>query len=476
MEEQKNSKLVKKFEIMKFFDDARRSGTGNFANYGSGANLCAKAQKVVNGKSYGKDFEILVHWITYIAERGSDFRRIWDVGGYVYSNYLADWKEDNKDLASMFKPGGKYLKKSGESYRWVVDREDNKRLEKYTFDNEKEVEYISRYCVADYFNMSFTLYVLQDEKYGKSLLNFLKEICSNISKDDQEKRVKGVAMALYLLTYYDFNGDLNKSDVDNDKFKGLSILNENKNKDTVATKLENSYKYLFESSLKLKERKEIVEKRLFEEFDDTYERFFGKKLSHQFVSMKRVWCALRDYIKDKKYNQTFFKEVFGVDNLTDEIIEKYAYYLELPGDVWNNNSTFLKCVFDGEFEKEDIKKEYGQKFGKNDLNKYEAKKLLRLLCDNNHFEKNNLYHEIFDCTFNFAPRMCDANGDMCSVCPFGVLSEEKDSGKGANFDDLCVCVKGKLCPVALVCCGYQYECQGDNCRLLNIKKELDKNK
>ena len=77
-------------------------------------------------------------------------------------------------------------------------------------------------------------------------------------EDDQEKRVKGVAMALYLLTYYDFNGDLNKSDVDNDKFKGLSILNENKNKDTVATKLENSYKYLFESSLKLKERKEIV--------------------------------------------------------------------------------------------------------------------------------------------------------------------------------------------------------------------------
>ena len=443
----------------KFFDDARRSKVGDFANYGSGANLCNTARDVVSKK--GKEFEILVHWITYIADRGSDFRRIWDVGGYVYSQYLADWVNENADLKNIFglNAKDKYLCDFGQknndgkdvkNYRWIAKNdENNKRLEKYKFEKEDFVDYVSRYCVADYVNTLFALSVLQD--YDKSLLSFLSAVCKKIPKDDVKKQVRSIAMALYLLTYDDLRAD----------FAGTKMLASNKNsdeeKESVSKKLEDWRKELFDDGFLEKRKEKLLTLLSNEEFEETYKKFFEKK--HQFVNMKRVWCALRDYIKDVNYNNVFFKKVFGVDisDKDEKFIDLYAQHLELPGDVWNNNSSFLKCVFIDEYMDDEIKQEYQKYFGKN---KYEAKKLLRVVCDKYSFGEQGLYPEIFDCTFNFAPRMCDSNGEMCSICPYS-----KDA---YDFDKLCVKQKQKLCPVVLVCCGYKKECDGDDCVLVDI--------
>ena len=100
-------------------------------------------------------------------------------------------------------------------------------------------------------------------------------------------------------------------------------------------------------------------------------------------------------------------------------------------------------------------------FGKKE---FEAKRFLRVVFDNEYsFEQKGLYPEIFDCTFNFAPRMCDANGQMCMVCPY---NEQAD-----KFEKLCIKQKEKICPVVMVCCGYQKECDGDDCKLLTILGE-----
>ena len=61
---------------------------------------------------------------------------------------------------------------------------------------------------------------------------------------------------------------------------------------------------------------------------------------------------------------------------------------------------------------------------------------------------DNFYPEQFDITFDFVPRMCAKK--LCNVCPFG------KKGIGA----ICIPTKDKLCPVALVNCGYLAKCTG----------------
>ncbi|MBR2303288.1 MAG: hypothetical protein IKA42_05750, partial [Clostridia bacterium] len=331
------------------------------------------------------------------------------------------------------------------------------RLKKYINSNDKVVEYTSRFYNHDYINMAFTLSVLEDKDYNKSLLEFLKKVLITIKNVNKEKKIsetKGIAMALYLLTYSGLLIDIKEQgDIDKQNFEGA-----NKQK-----KIEDIEKWLFSGILE--KRKNNLKFCLKEEnFYITYERFYGK-LNHQFNNMKRVWCALRDYIKDEKYSVCFFKEVFDMNLPEKEQIDKLAKDLELPGDVWNNNSAFAGCVFGEELANDEVLGRYYDKFKTKQY--IESKKLLRMFSDEckeilSEEIKDKLYPEIFDCTFDFVPRMCVSNG-KCEICPFGKVS--KDEEKGAKFDDLCTCVEGKLCPVAMVCCGYKYYCPGENCLL-----------
>ena len=121
--------------------------------------------------------------------------------------------------------------------------------------------------------------------------------------------------------------------------------------------------------------------------------------------------------------------------------------LELPGDVWNNNPKFRKCIFkDTEYENF----------------KGITSKLLRDI-----YEKEIIdigYPECFDITFDFVPRMCEL--ENCSICPFGLTN-----GKATNFHKVCINFQGKFCPVVLSSCNYYTDCSGDQCDLLKIYKE-----
>ena len=171
--------------------------------------------------------------------------------------------------------------------------------------------------------------------------------------------------------------------------------------------------------------------------------------------MKRVWCALRDYLKDPAYCDDFKAELqkCGVDQaLLDALFDakqnhqNACQWIELPGDVWNENSEFRRCIT------EDTSGKLG--------------KLLR-----KEYEKLSVqgtvegYPEEFDTTFDFVPRMCELGN--CDICPFAAVK-----GQGVDvqkIDALCVDDTNKYCPLVLHYCGYYYKCKGRNaCDLWSI--------
>ena len=167
---------------------------------------------------------------------------------------------------------------------------------------------------------------------------------------------------------------------------------------------------------------------------------------------KRIWCSIRDYLLDPEYKAYFNSEIKTV--LEDDISSlPYLKQLELPGDIWNNNSHFIQC----NFKREDYIPHF---------NKY-----LRKVYDKN--ANSHVYAAQFDVTFSLAPRMCE-NLD-CAYCPYGLLHAYKNDGTSIvhKMNELCVDDCSKICPVVLHSTGYKMYCKGKkNCVLYITKKEL----
>lgn len=177
-------------------------------------------------------------------------------------------------------------------------------------------------------------------------------------------------------------------------------------------------------------------------------------------SSKRIWCCIRDYLKKGSSFREIFKDSldllvgeFKIDDASKKILfpdsnedNKIEQLLELPGDTWNNDSTFGKCFLGKEFEE-----------GK--LNR-----TLRVMYDEGTI---GAYPEQFDITFSFVPRMCSQN--KCTFCPM-YLENDREANKEKqnevkqevikNFNKLCCNYAGNYCPAVLMYTGYIYECAG----------------
>jgi len=166
-----------------------------------------------------------------------------------------------------------------------------------------------------------------------------------------------------------------------------------------------------------------------------------KYKSDKIFASKRAICALRDYFKGAEYIE-HFKILLGEKAFDD--LSKQLDQLELPGDVWNNNSRFGKCMQALGFD-------YGKVKTKQYLNR-----ALRTAYDNIGDKKVG-YPEQFDFTFDFVPRMCEKSN--CKICLFEYLKEKNDFDKN-TFN--MYCIEGnddKMCPVLLQYCGYTVTCQ-----------------
>jgi len=404
-----NNKLDKIFEIVSFYDKCRWSDTKNY--------------NMINFYKAGldDDTKLLTHWLCYIMNRQVEFRRVFDIGGFVISELTDKYKLlSNKDgigeLLNSFIQEDK--NDSKDKYMLVCTEKPNKKiLNDYPdISKDKVVNFKSRFFPSDYYNIRYTLDLL--DEYEKSLTYFIAQAYRN-NKNDKEHLIQKILFSLHLLTYYylEKNGQPSYEDIKEQK------IDVNK---------------------RTKEVKKILDNPVL------FEKKFKKFLEGNIYRQKRAWCSLRDFLKSPEYNDYFknsIKNYLSENEISELLSIEMLRQLELPGDVWNNNPKFQKCILK---EKISDKSKFNQF-----LREYYNS-------DENNLKTGQTYPEQFDITFDFVPKMCDLNN--CDICPIGFLSGEKD--KGNNFGKTCVGNTTKYCPVALAGCGYKMMCIGqEECEL-----------
>lgn len=171
--------INKLFEITNFIDSARWQGdVGNYS--------------LINYFDDGisDDEKILTHWLSYITDRQTSWERIWDVGGFIFSQLASEIKK-KQDL-NILNPEKKfsffisvkdynkinpYELKNKEGYLFVskVKTGKNDELLDYDFKPDEFPYFISRYYPADYKAILNTLVILKDHNY-----NIIKYINSTV--------------------------------------------------------------------------------------------------------------------------------------------------------------------------------------------------------------------------------------------------------------------------------------------------------
>lgn len=400
-----NNKLTKIFKIISFYDDYRWESSRN-------NNLINFFRKDLKA-----DIKILTHWLCYITDRQMPFQRIWNIGGFVFSELIYEVKKQNS--LNLLNPEYEYsfIKKEDDDDKYTFisksTADNNSILVRYSDILENgRVKFKSRFFPSDYLAILYTFVFL--EEYDFSFSKFIKEVyCRHKDKNDFIKRI---LFSLYLLTYYEI-GQPKSSDLS--QFAD-NIKKANERKNRIKDILGNPDK-----------------------FSDEYNTFLKDKVFKQ----KRAWCSLRDFLKLPEFKQ-YFKDALSEESLSsndfDKLLSSEALsQLELPGDVWNNNSKFRNCILkDTDYEK-----------SKNDLNE-----ILR-----EYFNKNQQhitgYPEQFDITFDFVPRMCDK--DNCDLCPINRINNKEN-----NFNRICLKNENMYCPVILVGCNYKNHCKGNDCEIV----------
>ncbi len=399
-----DNRLKEIFKIMSFYDEYRweYSHNYNLINFFR-ADLTA-------------DTKILTHWLCYITDRQMPFQRIWDIGGYVFSELIYELK--NQKSLNLLSPEheNSFVKESEDGKFTFISKStanNNSIIANYEgiFENGK-VKFKSRFFPSDYMAILYTFVFLQD--YDFSFSKFIKEAyCRHKEEHDF---VKKILFSLSLLSY-----------------------------DGIGQPNSNNLNYFADNIQKANDRKNRIKGILSN--DSKFNKEYNKFLKSRVFKQKRAWCSLRDFLKSPEFMQ-YFEDALREEGLGDDDFRRLFSYdaltqLELPGDVWNNNSKFGKCILKNT--------DYGQSaMGLN--------KILRDFYNNNQHIVG--YPEQFDITFDFVPRMCDL--DNCDLCPIYRI-DNKDN----NFNKICLKNEKMYCPVALVSCNYKNNCRGiDKCKIV----------
>ena len=406
--------MRKKFEVINFIDQCRWDAS------------CANNYGLINyaHSEMSDDLKLLTHWISYITDRQMPFEQIWEVGGFVFSDMLKHYKDFEEGMnvlsigssLSFFekKPDGNYTYKSK-----LPAPKDNRMLSKNNRPGGESVSFVSRFYPSDYVSMVYTFHTL--ETFNRDFIDYAVAIinCLTSTPCSCKDLVRGLAYGLFILTY-DNIGQPSKEHLDDPVWFN-----------NAERRTENIHKLLSDNK----------------SFCNCVQKFYERNGQY---GIKRVWCCLRDYIKSPEFGENYFRQGLlcrGIDSalVEDLFSDEAKRHFELPGDVWNNNSTFRKCLLD------DVKlslKETSMPFNK----------LLRILYE---WEDISVgYPEQFDATFDFVPRMCEKN--LCNICPFKAVSKQNEIAK------ICSDNKDKYCTVAMISGGYICKCKQDQCSLKGI--------
>jgi len=391
------------FKIISFYDEVRWNSISNY-------NLINFYKPELDD-----DTKLLTHWLCYISDRQMAFERIWEVGGFVFSELVSNLKK-NKNI-EILKPNqtNSFINQNGKGgYAFTSKTKANNNsilLKSYGYKENDIVKFTPRYYPSDYYSILFTFDILSE--YNYSLTRFIAEQINKYKEKDD--LIQRILFSLYLLTYYEI-GQPRKTDIADFNVNIKKAKNRTKKVKIILTK----------------------------NFEKEFENFKKDTIFNQ----KRAWCSLRDFFKSPEFN-SYFKNALREENIEFEELELFSLksfqQFELPGDVWNNNSKFRNCILENTiYEK-----------SKKSLNK-----ILRDFFEKNKGDLENSYPEQFDITFDFVPRMCENNN--CDICPIGLLKGKEKS----DFEKTCVIDTKYYCPVALTNCNYKIDCIGKECDLL----------
>ncbi len=398
--------LEKIFKIISFYDESRWSTISNY----NGINFYKE--------NLENDTKLLTHWICYITDRQMSFERIWDIGGFVFSELVDNYKKSGDLQILNPNNSNSFIQKDKNGYTFKGNSKVSNNqilIDSYGYKDSQYVNFKSRYYPSDYFSILSTLSILKN--YDLSLTKFIITQLKN--HNNPNDNIKRLLFSLYLLTYYE---------IGQPKKESISNFKENIVKSTKRTQKVQS----------------ILEDKI------QYEKEYKKFLKDTIFKQKRSMCSLRDFFKSPEFSK-YFKQSLKKQGLTKEEIEqlislKSFQQFELPGDVWNNNSKFRNCILENS----------GYENSKDSLNK-----ILRTFFDENKDSLGKSHPEQFDITFNFVPRMCES--DNCNICPIGLIK-----GKGENYKKTCVNNTELFCSVSLTNCNYQIDCVGNNCELNKV--------
>ena len=117
------------------FDDMRWEQPANY----NLINYCSE--------DLSSEEKLLTHWLCYITDRQTDFRRIWEVGGYVISHLVRAYvRENEQDVHSLLRHY--YIRSNGKLALQCCSEGDNARLKRYGI-TVGEVRFTSRYMPED---------------------------------------------------------------------------------------------------------------------------------------------------------------------------------------------------------------------------------------------------------------------------------------------------------------------------------------
>jgi hypothetical protein len=343
------------------------------------------------------------------------FKIIWDIGGFVISELIKRIKEEGKIEFLAPNSNGPFVRKEekGDKYYFISRSDANEViLQNYSnYVSNKKVKFKSRFFPSDYLAILYTLVFLREYEYEFSSL--LKEIY--LIHREKTDLIQRMLFSLYLITYWNI---------------GLPD----------SGKLGSFKQNLQYAILRSVEIRRIISDEI------EFNRLFANFKKDRIFKQKRAWCSLRDYLKSPEF-KIYFKGVLQDKGLNNNDFDKlFSYFalsqLELPGDVWNNNSKFRRCVL---------------KNSKYENSRASLNKILREF-----FEENpgiEGYPEQFDVTFDFVPRMCEQNN--CDICPIYKIDNKENM-----FSKVCFGDEQKYCPVSLVSCNYKGNCIGvKRCRI-----------
>ena len=215
------------------------------------------------------DGQLLVHWLCYITDRQRPFEQAWDTGGRVFSRlvktYLHATIDSAEDVMNQLLCRGDLVREPDK------DATIDQFLAKDS--TGKHVTYAPRYPV-DMESIARALCILVD--YGKSLTQFLA------GQEDWWQQGDDTAGRLAFLLYW-----LTYSDVEKGRYPN------------------------FESNRRETFLQKVGEAKLPESVDELtqqYELWSKGRYGH-----KRLWAALRDYLKPGSY---FHEKVFLKARLT----------------------------------------------------------------------------------------------------------------------------------------------------------------